>query len=75
MVVSYGAVLAVPMFLDFVFDTNIEIFVIVWLNIGLMVMRLKRINFPRPNPHRVDVRGGLNTLWWALFWPRYLLNN
>lgn len=74
MIVAYGTVLTTPMILDFVFDTNVEIFVIIWLNIGLMVMRLRKIDFPMPDTRRIDVRGGLKILWWALFWPRYLLN-
>lgn len=74
MIVAYGTVLTTPMILDFVFDTNVEIFVIIWLNIGLMVMRLRKIDFPMPDTRRIDVQGGLKILWWALFWPRYLLN-
>lgn len=74
MIIAYGAVLTAPVILDFVFDTNVETFVIIWLNIGLMVMRLRKIEFPMPDMRRIDVRGGLNMLWWALFWPRYLLN-
>jgi hypothetical protein len=36
-------------------------------------MRSKNIAFPMPRPDRIDIPGGLRLLWWALFWPRYVL--
>ena len=73
MTIAYGSVLIIPMLFDYAFDTNVEIFVIVWLNTGLFVMRLKNMPFPQPDNNRVDVRGGWRALWWAAFWPSYLL--
>lgn len=75
MVISYGAALTIPVILDFIFDTKVETSVIIWLNTGLIVMKLRKIAFPMPDMSKIDVLGGLNMLWWALFWPRYLFNN
>ena len=72
MVIAYGIVLVLPMLFDYVFDTCTEIVVIVWLNIGLLVMRVRKIPFPSPDMHHVDVKGGLKVLWWAIFWPNYM---
>ena len=72
MALAYGAVLLLPLFVDYAFDTNTEVMTVVWLNIGLGVMQVKRIPFPTPDRHRIDVGGGLKVLWWALFWPSYL---
>jgi hypothetical protein len=73
MVIAYGAVLLIPLFVDYTFDTHMEYLAIIWLNVGLAVMRLKQIQFPLPDVRRVDISGGLRVLWWALFWPSYLL--
>lgn len=73
MALAYGIALLLPAVFDFIFDTHVELFVIVWLNAGLFIMRLKRLAFPLPDMARIDVRGGLRVLWWALFWPRYVL--
>jgi hypothetical protein len=72
MAIAYGLVLMIPLFVDFTFDTSTELMAIVWLNVGLFIMRLKRMPFPTPDMGRVDVVGGLRVLWWALFWPSYL---
>jgi len=73
MAIAYGLVLLIPIICDFIFDTNIEMFVIGWFNIGLIVMIRKQISFPTPDMQRVDIKGGLKALWWAFFWPNYLL--
>lgn len=70
---AFVIVLTVPLVLDFIFDTYAELGLIVWFNAGLFVMRCKNIAFPMPRLDRVDIRGGLRVLWWALFWPRYVL--
>lgn len=72
-VAAFIIVLIVPLICDFLFDTYVEMGMIVWFNVGLFVMRMKRMAFPMPRPDRVDVGGGLRVLWWAVFWPRYLL--
>ena len=71
---AYAGVLMVPVIFDFIYDTHSELYVIVWLNVGLFVMRLKKISFPEPAMNHIDIVGGLRVLWWALFWPRYLLS-
>ncbi len=72
-VAAYGLMLALPMVLDFAFDTNIEIITIAWINVGVFVMRAKKIDVPMPDNRRIDVSGGLRLLWWSLFWPGYLM--
>lgn len=72
MVIAYGLVLIAPLICDFVFDTYLEIAVIAWCNIGLFVMRLRKMPFPVPDTSRIDIVGGLKVLWWAIFWPNYL---
>jgi len=72
LIAAYGTVLAIPVSIDFLFGTSIEFIVIVWINIGVMVMLLKPMPFPLPASDRVDLPGGLRILWWALFWPSYL---
>jgi len=74
MALAYGVILLLPMIVDFTFETNIELMVIGWLNIGMIVMVRKRIAFPTPDMRRIDVAGALKTLWWALFWPNYLFD-
>lgn len=73
MALAYTCVLIVPTVFDFSFDTHTELYVIAWLTVGLLVMQIKEIRYPAPAVDRVDVIGGLRVLWWALFWPRYLL--
>lgn len=72
MVGAYGLVLLVPMLVDFAFGSYTELSLILWLTIGIGVMHAKKVRYPTPDMHSVDVRGGLRVLWWALFWPRYL---
>lgn len=72
LIAAYGTVLAIPVSIDFMFDTSIQLIVITWINIGVTVMRLKKMPFPLPASDRVDLQGGLRLLWWALFWPSYL---
>ncbi|CAN5860070.1 hypothetical protein BH11PSE12_BH11PSE12_29350 [soil metagenome] len=71
---AYGAVLILPMLCDYVFDTHIKIVVITWLNIGIVVMLMKHMTLPAIDMRRIDVKACLTILWWALFWPRYLIN-
>ena len=71
---AYGTVLVLPMLCDYVFDTHIEIVVITWLNIGIIVMLMKHMTLPVIDARRIDVKACLRMLWWALFWPRYLIN-
>ncbi|WP_296001526.1 hypothetical protein [Rugamonas sp.] len=66
-------VLIAPLIFDYIFDTYVELGLIVWFNLGLFVMRSKNMAFPMPALDHVDLAGGLRLLWWALFWPRYLL--
>jgi hypothetical protein len=70
---AYCVVLALPMVLDFAFDTNFALITIIWINVGVFVMRAKKMHIPMPDGRRIDVGGGVRLLWWALFWPRYLL--
>ena len=74
MAIAYAVVLLLPMIFDFAFETNVELIVIGWLNLGMMVMIAKGVEFPKPDTRRIDVVGALNTFWWALFWPKYLFN-
>ena len=73
MALAYICVLIVPIFFDFSYQTHTELYVIAWLTVGLLVMQIKVISYPKPYIDRIDVIGGLKVLWWALFWPRYLL--
>ncbi|GGC76915.1 hypothetical protein [Undibacterium terreum] len=73
MTLAYGLVLFAPVLCDFFFDTHVQIYVVIWCNIGLFVMRAKNMPFPIPDMGRIDVVGGLKTLWWAVFWPNYLI--
>jgi len=75
MALAYLVILLLPMVVDFAFETNVELLVIVWLNIGMIVMIQKKIAFPTPDMRRIDVTGALRTLWWAMFWPTYLFKN
>ena len=72
-VAAFVIVLTIPLILDFMFGTYFELGLIAWFNVGLFVMRSKNIAFPMPRPDRIDIPGGLRLLWWALFWPRYVL--
>ena len=69
---AYATVLLIPVFFNFIYNTFLELCVIVWLNLGLFVMQAKKIRFPEPATDRIDTRGGIRVLWWAAFWPRYL---
>lgn len=72
MALAYICMLIVPIFVDFNYQTHTEIYVIAWLTVGLLVMQIKVISYPKPAVDPIDVMGGLMVLWWALFWPRYL---
>lgn len=72
---AYGMVLLAPMLFDFAFDTNVELLVIVWLNVGMFIMRAKKMAFPMPDMRRIDIKGALRLMWWALFWPNYLVGH
>lgn len=74
MILAYGIILLIPVIVDFVFDTNTEAYVITWCNVGLCVMWMKKVPFPVPDHHRLDIAGGLRALWWAIFWPNYLFS-
>jgi hypothetical protein len=70
---AYCVVLALPIVLDFAFDTDLALITIIWINVGVFVMRAKKMHVPLPDSRRIDVGGGVRLLWWALFWPRYML--
>ena len=70
---AFAIVLAGPLIVDCLFDTCLELDTIIWFNLGLFVMRRTSMAFPMPAPDRVDILGGLRVLWWAAFWPRYVL--
>jgi hypothetical protein len=74
MIVAFGLLLVVPMIADFAYDTHVEIGVIIWVNIGIFIMHIKKIDFPVPADEYVDIKGGLKMLWWAIYWPAYLRN-
>lgn len=66
------AIFTVPLLCDTYLGTPFTIFGIVWLNLGVACMRLKKINFPLPRKNKLDPAGAIKTIWWALFWPNYL---
>lgn len=72
MILAFGLLLFVPMIADFAYDSHVEIGVIIWVNVGIFIMHIKKIDFPLPSTKCVDVRGGLKMLWWAISWPAYL---
>jgi hypothetical protein len=74
MIISFGLLLLVPMIADFAYETHVEVGVIIWVQIGIFIMRVKKIDYPQPAPEYVDVRGGFKMLWWAIYWPAYLRN-
>jgi hypothetical protein len=73
LLIAWTILLAVSGLLDELCNTISQLFVIAWLCSGLGIMLLKKIDFPLPQPDRVDVPGAFKMLWWAAFWPRYLI--
>ena len=61
MALAYICILIVPIFVDFAYQTHTELYVIAWLTVGLLVMQIKAISYPKPAVDRIDVLGGL---WW-----------
>lgn len=72
MAIACMLLLAAPWILDELLGSWFAVATIAWLNIGLFVLKTRQTKVPVPDRHRIDVRGALRTLWWALFWPRYL---
>jgi len=58
---------------DELYNSNSRLLLTAWLCIGIGVMVSKNIDFPLPRVDRIDVQGAFRMLWWAAFWPRYLL--
>jgi hypothetical protein len=65
-------VISGPLTCDYFLGTDISVWCVIWLNIGVSVMRARKIAYPLPQLVRIDVGGGLRFLWWAAFWPSYL---
>lgn len=68
-------VMSITLPIDIMLNSLITFFGIVWINIGLATIRIKKIILPMPDGSRIDVIGGFRILWWALFWPKYVLRN
>lgn len=60
--------------IDVFLNTSLTILGVIWLNLGLACMRFKKIIFPMPDKNKIDVVGSFNLMWWAIFWPKYLIN-
>jgi len=58
---------------DAYFETWLRLNLTVWLWSGLIVLYLKKIPPPLPDANMPDVPGAFRMLWWALWWPFYLV--
>lgn len=54
---------------DAVFCTYVSISLIIWINLGVMLMKLRQIPFRLPDQRYIDVPGGLRMLFDAVVWP------
>jgi hypothetical protein len=72
--VAWSLVLVFAAIVDWVADSQIWLFVVVWIWAGLFVMLLSPRQHPLPDGSFVDVRGALRMLWWAAQWPLRILN-
>jgi hypothetical protein len=73
LLIVWTILLAVTGWLDKLCNTMSQFFIIAWLCVGIGIMLLKKIDFPLPQADRVDVPGAFKMLWWAAFWPYYLI--
>ncbi|HEY8101058.1 MAG TPA: hypothetical protein VIF82_09900 [Burkholderiaceae bacterium] len=71
--IAWSILCSVAGLADDLYDTMIRLDLTAWLCIGMGVMLLKNIKFPYPCVDRIDVLGAFRTLWWASFWPVYLI--
>lgn len=70
--IAWVLVLAPAWAFDQCLGTTLELIIMSWLIVGLGVMITKDVELPFKHPQAVDVTGALRTLWWAMFWPRFL---
>jgi hypothetical protein len=54
---------------DAFFLTCVSISLIIWINLGVMLMALRQADFRLPDKRYIDVIGGLHMLLDALIWP------
>ncbi|HEY8100331.1 MAG TPA: hypothetical protein VIF82_06225 [Burkholderiaceae bacterium] len=71
--IAWSIVSSLMGLVDDFYGTLTRLYLTAWLCAGMAVMLMKNIKFPYPQVDRVDVIGAFKTLWWATFWPRYLI--
>ena len=67
--IAYCVMVNMCWIVDAFFHTYVSIGLIVWLNLGVMILKLKNIRMPMPSKRYIDVVGGLHILFQALTWP------
>jgi len=72
LLIAWMNILMLTGLVDRVCGTPLHWIAIFWLCGGIVVMLMKKIDFPLPCGDRIDVPGAFRMLWWAAFWPRYL---
>jgi hypothetical protein len=73
LLVAWAILLAATRLIEELCSIQIHSILITWLGVGIVIMSTKKVNFPFPLVDRVDVPGAFVMLWWAAFWPKYLL--
>lgn len=54
---------------DAFFLTCVSISLLIWLNLGVMLMKLRQVAFRLPDKRYIDVVVGLHMLFDTLVWP------
>lgn len=73
LLVAWMLLLCATYLLDRHFGKITQLCLVLWLCIGMGIMLIKKIDFPVPRWDTIDVIGAFRMLWWAGFWPRYVL--
>lgn len=72
LLVVWALLLGAASLIDDFYGTITRLVLVAWICIGICIMLSKKIDFPLPEGHRIDLFGAFRMLWWAIFWPRYL---
>jgi hypothetical protein len=73
LLIAWTILLAVAGLVDELCNTITQLLAIAWLCAGIGIMLLMKMDFPFPQVDRIDVPGAFKMLWWAAFWPSYLI--
>ena len=70
--IAYCVLLNFCWIFDLLFQTCVSISLIMWINLGVMILKIKHIRIYMPSKKYIDVVGGMQILFQAATWPARL---